>query len=92
MELVVIEEKIKNIETAIEKNNKKIEELDKIYISVEKLAMEIKSLREETNNVNCRLKKIEEEPADKWKSMCSTVIGISISAVITFILCKLGLK
>ena len=39
-----------------------------------------------------RLKKIEEEPADKWNSLVKTVITVIATAFVTYLLAKGGFK
>ena len=86
------DEKIKNLENDSKEYEKRITALEKIYITIEKMANELVALRKDTNSINSRLTAIEKEPADKWKQVSSYVLTAIIGAVISFILVKLGLK
>lgn len=92
MELPVIEEKIKNLENGQEELKRDVKDLKDICTSVKLLAQETKALREDTNELKSNIKRIEQEPADKWKSLCGIITSIVVSAIITFVLCKIGLK
>lgn len=92
MELPVIEEKIKNLENGQEELKRDVKDLKDICTSVKLLAQETKALREDTNELKSNVKRIEQEPADKWKSISMTILTVVVSAMVTFVLCKIGLK
>lgn len=88
----LIEEKFKNLERSVSMLTEKVSQMEKIYISIETLAMETKRLREDTNSIDNRLKSIEKEPGEKWKSITGYIITAIVGAVVSFLLIKLGVK
>ena len=55
---------------------------NQIAISVEKLATEMKAMREDEQKMDNRLKQLEEKPAKNWDKVISTTIGTIVGAVI----------
>lgn len=55
---------------------------NQIAISVEKLATEMKAMREDEQKMDNRLKQLEEKPAKNWDKVTSTVIGTLVGAII----------
>lgn len=88
----LIEEKFKNLENSVATLTDKVSQMEKIYISIETLAMETKRLREDTNSIDNRLKSIEKEPGEKWKNITGYVLTAIVGAVVSYILIKLGVK
>lgn len=86
------DEKLKGLEEDSKEHNKRLNELEKIYITIEKLALEMTELRKDYNEMNKKITAIEKEPADKWKNITNYVLTTIVGAVIGYILVKLGLK
>lgn len=76
--LVSAEHRIKNLEDA-QKENKDL------TISVKELAMSMRNMTEEMKEQGLRIKALEEEPANKWKSMekqiFNTIVSVLFGAV-----------
>lgn len=84
----VHEEFAKRIEDEEKRQNKRIEELEKVTkeitsltLSVEKMAMSTEAMAKELNSQGQRLKELEDVPGDNWTSMKSGVINAIAAAV-----------
>lgn len=86
------DEKIRNIEKESDEHEKRIKALEKIYITIEKMATELVELRKSTNEISQRLNLIEQEPANKWKNITSYILTAIVGAIVTYVLVKIGLK
>lgn len=63
-----------------------------IAISTEKLAVEMKYMREEQNKTEQRLKALEEKPIKRYDSIVNYIITSVISLVLGAIAVMIGLK
>jgi len=63
-----------------------------IAISTEKLAVEMKYMREEQNKTEQRLKALEEKPIKRYDSIVNYIITSVISLVIGAVAVMIGLK
>lgn len=72
--------------------HKVFDKITDISMATEKLAIEIKYMREEQNKADERLKTLEQKPIKRYDSVVSyiitTVIGLSIGAIATLIKLK----
>lgn len=59
--------------------------------SVEKLAIHMEHMSEEQKSQGERLKVLEDRDGEKWRSVVSHIIVAIVTAVVAFILGKLGL-
>lgn len=84
----VHEEFAKRIEDEQHRQNRRIEELEKVTkeinqltLSVEKMAMSTEAMAKELNSQGNRLKELEDIPGDNWTSMKSGVINAIAAAI-----------
>lgn len=72
--------------------HKVFDKISDIAMATEKLAIEMKYMREEQNKADERLKILEEKPIKRYDSVVSyiitTVIGLAIGAIATLIKLK----
>ena len=66
-------------------------ELNAMAVSMKGILTTLENMQTEQKEQGDRLKKIEEEPADKWKKFTWTVFACIVTGVITFILAKGGI-
>lgn len=66
-------------------------ELNAMAVSMKGILTTLENMQTEQKEQGDRLKKIEEEPADKWKKFTWTVFACIVTGVIGFILAKGGL-
>ena len=64
----------KSAHKRLDKVEKNIEEIKNLTIAVKEIAMETKASREDVNDMNSRLKEVEEKPARNWENLSKTII------------------
>lgn len=76
-----------------------IKELHKVYdlvqrqiVATEKLALEIKYLREDQKDANARIKALEERPNKRYDNVVTQIISNIIALIIGVIAAIIGLK
>lgn len=76
-----------------------IKELHKVYdlvqrqiVATEKLALEIKYLREDQKDANARIKALEERPNKRYDNVVTQIISNIIALIVGVIAAIIGLK
>lgn len=67
-------ESCKSAHKRLDKVEKNIEEIRNLTIAVKEIAMETKATREDINDMNSRLKQVEEKPGKNWDNLIKTII------------------
>lgn len=75
----------------IDKLETMAEQLSDMAASIKVMAVSMQGMQAEQKEQGERLKKIEEEPADKWNALVKTIITVVATAVVTYLLAKGGL-
>ena len=82
------EEFVKRIEDEEDRQNHRLQELEKVTkeinaltISVEKMAMSTETMAKELNSQGLRLKELEDVPGDNWTSLKSGIINAIAAAI-----------
>jgi K+-sensing histidine kinase KdpD len=75
----------------IDKLETMAEQLADMAASIKVMAVSMQGMQAEQKEQGERLKKIEEEPADKWNALVKTIITVVATAVVTYLLAKGGL-
>lgn len=75
----------------IDKLETMAEQLADMAASIKVMAVSMQGMQAEQKEQGERLKKIEEEPADKWNSLTKTIITVVATAFVTYLLTKGGL-
>lgn len=75
----------------IDKLETMAEQLADMAASIKVMAVSMQGMQAEQKEQGERLKKIEEEPADKWNNLVKTVVTVIATAFITYLLTKGGL-
>jgi TolA-binding protein len=95
---VEYEERQKRIDDETRSQNHRIDKLENLTeqlsdmaASIKVMAVSLQGMQAEQKEQGERLKKIEEEPADKWNSLIKTIITVVATAFITYLLTKGGL-
>ena len=68
-----------------------LERLNDLASSVQVLAQNMASMKEELHRQGDRLDAIEKEPADKWKKFTWLIVTALAGAVVGFVISKLGM-
>ncbi len=66
----------------IDKLESDIGEIKELTIAVKEIAMETKATREDVNDMNNRLKTVEQKPANNWDKIVTTAIGTIVGAIV----------
>ncbi len=69
------EQSTKSAHHRIDKLESEIGEIKELTIAVKEIAMETKATREDVNDMNGRLKVVEEKPAKNWETIVKSVLG-----------------
>lgn len=80
--LVKVEQSDKSAHHRIDKVESEVSEIKELTIAVKEIAMETKEMRKDLNNVDSRLKTVEDKPAKNWDNIKMTVITSIISLII----------
>lgn len=92
------EERGKRIDDENNRQNHRIDRLEKMSDQLTEMAASIKAMvvtmqgmQKEQERQGQRLEKIEQEPADNWNKVVSTVITVLVTAALTWLISKGGI-
>ncbi len=92
------EERVARIDDENIRQNRRLENLEKVVDkitdltrSIREMAITLGSMQKELAKQGQRLEAIEDEPAEKWRTLTKTVLTVIASAVIGYLLAKGGL-
>ena len=63
-----------------------VEKINTLAEATTKLAASVESMQKEVEKHGARLEKIEEQPAENWRSIVKTVVTVLLTAAITYLL------
>ena len=67
-------ESCKSAHKRLDTLEKNIEEINNLAVAVKEIAMETKATREDVNDMNSRLKDVENKPAKNWENLSKTIL------------------
>lgn len=92
------DERSKRIDDENNRQNHRLDKLEKIAdqltdmaASIKTMAVTMQGMQKEQERQGQRLEKIEQEPADKWNKIVSTVITVLVTAALTWMMTKGGM-
>lgn len=95
---IEFEERGKRIDDENNRQNHRLDKLEKIAdqltdmaASIKTMAVTMQGMQKEQERQGQRLEKIEQEPADKWNKIVSTVITVLVTAALTWMMTKGGM-
>lgn len=91
-ELTETTERSKSNTKRLDHVEKRVEDIYSLTLSIEKIATEVKNMREELNKIDKRLLAIEEKPSKKLDLIWGYIVSAIIGGLIAFIFVKLGMK
>lgn len=93
-----IEERFHRVEDENNRQNHRLDRLENLMesindltASVRELATNMRAMQREQERQGKRLDEIEDEPADKWRTLVKTILTVAVSAIVTYLLTKGGL-
>lgn len=96
---VEIVKKFENHEMRLQKAEETLNALQTVYkeikdltVSVHDLSNSVLHMAEKQEEVNQRVAQIENEPVKRWNELIKTIIACVVTAVVAFVLTKVGLK
>lgn len=88
--IIETNQSVKSAHHRIDRLETDIGEIKELTIAVKEIAMETKATREDVNDMNKRLKTVEEKPQKKWDGIVDTglktIVGAIVGAIIALIL------
>lgn len=92
------DERLKRVDDENNRQNHRLDKLENLTerindlaVAVKELAANMKLMQQEQERQGERLERLEDEPAEKWKTTVKTVITVIVSAVVTYLIAKGGL-
>ena len=82
-------ESCKSAHRRIDKIESEIKAIKELTIAVEKIAMETKATREDVNDMNSRLKDVENKPAKNWENLSKTILTRNCDSSSGLFFCKI---
>lgn len=90
--LVEVEQRSKSNTKRLDEDERKIEDIHNLALSVRDLATETKLMREDLNKMDKRVLAIEDKPKKRMDQLWGFLMSALIGGLISYIFFKLGLK
>lgn len=78
-----LDSRIHRLEKRIDQAECELKNLTELTIAVKELAVHMEGVEKELAKQGDRLEKIEQEPADTWKTVKRTIVTVIITALVT---------
>lgn len=91
-ENVITRQEFDDLKNDVKDLKKVFDKINSIAISTEKLAIEMKYMREEQTKMDSRITTIEEKPVKRYDSIVTYIITTIIGAIIGFIASLIKIK
>ena len=88
----VTRQEFEDLKDNVKDLHKVFDKIGDIVVSIEKLAVEMKYMREEQNKTELRLKALEDKPIKRYDSIVNYIITSVIGSVVSAITLIIGLK
>lgn len=90
--LVEVEQRSKSNTKRLDEDERKIDDIHNLALSVRDLATEVKLMREDLNKMDKRVLAIEDKPNKRMDQLWGFLMSALIGGLISYVLFKLGLK
>ena len=90
--LVEVEQRSKSNTKRLDEDERKIEDIHSLALSIRDIATEVKLMREDLNKIDKRVLAIEDKPSKRMDLIWGYVMSAVVGGIIGYILIKLGLK
>lgn len=90
--LIETSERSKSNTKRLDNDEKKIEDIHRLALSIESLTTEVKLMREDFNKIDARVLAIEDKPSKRMDLIWGYIMSAIIGGVIGYLFLKLGLK
>jgi len=90
--LVEVEQRSKSNTKRLDEDERKIDDIHNLALSVRDLATEVKLMREDLNKMDKRVLAIEDKPNKRMDQLWGYMMSAIVGGIIGYVLLKLGLK
>ena len=80
-----------NLDRRLSKVEELSDKLSDMAVTMQGMLVTLQNMQAEQKAQGERLEKIEQEPADKWNKVVSTVITVLVTAALTWLISKGGI-
>ena len=84
-------EQIKTLFTRVDQQDKMMQSINTLTVSVKELAMGLNSVKEDVGSLQYDVETIKAKPGKKWDDITSKILWAILAAVIGLVLGKFGL-
>ena len=85
------DDKMHSLDRRLSKVEELSDKLSDMAVTMQGMLVTLQNMQKEQAEQGERLRKIEEEPADKWNKVVSTVITVLVTAALTWLISKGGI-
>lgn len=85
------DDKMHSLDRRLSKVEELSDKLSDMAVTMQGMLVTLQTMQKEQAEQGERLRKIEEEPADKWNKVVSTVITVLVTAALTWLISKGGI-
>lgn len=95
--MIEFEHRLTEVEQRSKSNSHRLEEVERrqadlgeLVSTVKVLAVREEQVETDVKEIKADVKSLTNKPAEKWDSVVNTIITVAISAIVGFILAKIG--
>lgn len=89
--LTEVDARSKSNTKRLDKLEESTEAINRMAISIEKMAMKQDTMNDKVDNLSCDVEALKAEPGKRWKFVVEKAIYFVVAAVVGFILARVGL-
>ena len=90
--LTMLEESVKSNTNRIDILEQRQNTLDDLVGSVKVLAVREENVENDVKEIKQDVKTLSDKPAKKWDSMTETILAVIITALVTYMLSRIGIR
>ena len=90
--LTEVEERSKSNSHRIDDLEKRQDNLDDLVSTVKVLAVREENVENDVKEIKQDVKTLSDKPAKKWDSMTETILAVIITALVTYMLSRMGIR
>ena len=88
----LINEKFKNQQKTLDEHDKRLSELEKTYVIMQKMDLRVSNIESNIENINNKLDNQTENKGKKWDKLVDYLFYFLIATLLGLLVAKLGLK
>ena len=90
--LTSVEERSKSNTIRLDDLEKRQDNLDELVGTVKVLAVREENVENDVKEIKQDVKTLSDKPAKKWDSMTETILAVIITALVTYMLSRMGIR